>query len=64
MKAALTELLLFIPALTALVGSRIQASSFQPVPVFITSGLIYLVLTTTITQFAAALERKASAGAA
>lgn len=45
-----------------LVGSRIQASSFQPVPVFITSGIIYLVLTTTITQFAAALERKASAG--
>ncbi len=46
----------------SMVSARIQASSFRPVPVFITSAVVYLVLTTTFTQFAAALERKLAAG--
>lgn len=46
----------------SMVSSRVQAESFQPVPVFMTVAAIYLVLTTTFTQFAAALERKLATG--
>lgn len=47
----------------SMVSSRVQAESFQPVPVFLTVAAVYLVLTTTFTQFAAALERKLAVGA-
>ena len=46
----------------SMASSRVQAESFQPVPVFITVAVIYLLLTTTFTQFAAALERKLAVG--
>ena len=39
-----------------MVGNRVQAESFQPVPVFITIAAIYLSLTTTMTWFSGALE--------
>lgn len=39
-----------------MVGNRVQAESFQPVPVFITVAAIYLILTTTLTWFSNALE--------
>jgi polar amino acid transport system permease protein len=39
-----------------MVGNRVQAESFQPVPVFITVAAIYLILTTTLTGFSNALE--------
>jgi polar amino acid transport system permease protein len=41
-----------------LVGSRIQAASFKPVPIFITVACIYLTLTTFLTTFSDALERR------
>lgn len=44
----------------SLVGNRIQAESFQPVPVFITVACIYLLLTTFVTAFSRALERRLS----
>ncbi len=40
----------------SMVGNRVQAESFQPVPVFITVACIYLILTTTLTWFSDALE--------
>jgi polar amino acid transport system permease protein len=46
----------------SMVSSRVQAESFQPVPVFMTVAVVYLVLTTTFTQFAGALERKLAVG--
>jgi polar amino acid transport system permease protein len=42
----------------SLVGNRIQAESFQPVPVFITVAGIYLLLTTFLAAFSRALERR------
>lgn len=45
-----------------MVGTRVQSESFQPVPVYITVGSIYLILTTTFSQFAGALERKLATG--
>lgn len=42
----------------SLVGNRIQAESFQPVPVFITVAGIYLLLTTFLATFSRALERR------
>ncbi|MBS0446236.1 MAG: amino acid ABC transporter permease [Proteobacteria bacterium] len=44
------------------VGNRIQASTFQPVPVLLTSATIYLVLTTVLTQMSNALERRLDVG--
>ena len=41
-----------------MIAQRVQAESFQPVPVFITVAGIYLLLTTTFTRFSAALEAK------
>lgn len=45
-----------------MVSNRVQAESFQPVPVFLTVAALYLVLTTAFTQFAAALERQMAKG--
>jgi polar amino acid transport system permease protein len=42
----------------SMVGNRVQAESFQPVPVFITVACIYLILTTTLTWFSDALENQ------
>ncbi|BDG10465.1 amino acid ABC transporter permease [Anaeromyxobacter paludicola] len=38
------------------IGNRVQAATFQPVPVFIATASIYLVLTTVLTQIAGAIE--------
>jgi polar amino acid transport system permease protein len=43
-------------------SSRVQAESFRPDIVLPTVAVIYLLLTTTFTQFAAALERKLAVG--
>ncbi len=40
------------------IGNRIQAATFEPIPVFITVALIYLVLTTVMTQISGAIERR------
>jgi polar amino acid transport system permease protein len=45
-----------------LVGQRLQAETFQPVPVLITSASIYLALTTVMTLFTNQLERRLAAG--
>lgn len=42
----------------SLVGNRVQAESFRPVPVFIAVAGIYLTLTTLLTAFSHALERR------
>ncbi|MEN3113161.1 amino acid ABC transporter permease [Uliginosibacterium paludis] len=43
-------------------SSRVQAESFRPDIVLPTVAVVYLLLTTTFTQFAAALERKLAVG--
>ena len=40
------------------IGNRIQAATFEPVPVFVTVASIYLVLTTVLTQVSGAIERR------
>jgi len=40
------------------IGNRIRSASYQPVPVLITAAVIYLVLTTLMTQISGALERQ------
>ncbi len=40
------------------VGNRIQAATFQPLPTLITTALIYLILTTVMTQISGAVERR------
>ncbi len=40
------------------VGNRIQAATFQPVPVLAATAAIYLVLTTLMTRFSDAVERR------
>lgn len=40
------------------VGNRIQAATFQPVPILVTTATIYLLLTTLMTQFSGAVERR------
>ncbi len=40
------------------VGNRVQAATFQPVPVFIATASIYLVLTTMLTQISGAIEAR------
>lgn len=42
----------------SLVGNRVQAESFRPIPVFIAVAGIYLTLTTLLTAFSHALERR------
>ena len=40
------------------VGNRVQAATFQPMPTLITTAIIYLVLTTVMTQISDAVERR------
>ena len=40
------------------VGNRIQAATFQPMPTLVTTALVYLVLTTVLTQLADAVEQR------
>lgn len=40
------------------VGNRIQAATFEPLPTLITTALIYLLLTTVMTQISGAVERR------
>ncbi|MEO8806001.1 MAG: amino acid ABC transporter permease [Burkholderiaceae bacterium] len=40
------------------VGNRIQAATFQPLPILLTSATIYLLLTTVLTQISNAVERR------
>ena len=39
-------------------GYRVQAESYQPIPVFLTTAVIYLILTTAFTTLTAALEAR------
>lgn len=39
------------------VGSRVQSATFEPVPVYVTTALIYLTLTTLLTLMSDAVER-------
>jgi polar amino acid transport system permease protein len=41
-----------------MIAQRVQAESFQPVPVFLTVAVIYLLLTSAFTQFSGALESR------
>jgi polar amino acid transport system permease protein len=45
-----------------MIAQRVQAESFQPVPVFVATGLIYLILTTALTQFSGAVEQRMATG--
>ncbi|WP_313952849.1 amino acid ABC transporter permease [Accumulibacter sp.] len=45
-----------------MIGYRVQAQSYQPIPVFLTIGAIYLILTTAFTTLTAALEAKLDVG--
>jgi polar amino acid transport system permease protein len=40
------------------VGNRVQAASFEPVPVFMATACIYLILTTVLTQISGAIEHR------
>jgi polar amino acid transport system permease protein len=40
------------------IGNRVQAVTFQPIPTLVTTAIIYLILTTVLTQIAAAVERR------
>ncbi|GAC1411950.1 MAG: amino acid ABC transporter permease [Burkholderiaceae bacterium] len=46
------------------IGNRIQAVTFEPVPVFMTVAAVYLFLTTLLTQVSGAIERRLDVGAA
>ncbi len=39
-------------------GSQVKSTSFQAVPVFVATGIIYLLLTTVMTQISDAIERR------
>ena len=43
-------------------GYRVQAESYQPIPVFMTSAVVYLILTTAFTTLTAALETRLEVG--
>lgn len=45
-----------------MIAQRVQAESFEPVPVFVATALIYLILTTAMTQFSGAVEQRMAAG--
>ena len=45
-----------------MIGYRVQAESYQPIPVFVTIAVIYLILTTAFTTLTAALEAKLDVG--
>jgi polar amino acid transport system permease protein len=40
------------------IGNRVQAATFQPVPSLATVAIIYLLLTTVLTQISSAIERQ------
>ena len=40
------------------IGNRVNATTFQPIPVFLTTASIYLVLTTVMTQISGAIEHR------
>ncbi len=40
------------------VGNRVNAHTFQPIPIFTTTATIYLVLTTVMTQISGAIEHR------
>lgn len=40
------------------IGNRLQAATFLPVPIFVTTASIYLVLTTVLTQISGAVEHR------
>lgn len=40
------------------VGNRLQAVTFEPLPTLVTTALVYLALTTVLTQLAGALEHR------
>jgi polar amino acid transport system permease protein len=40
------------------IGNRVQAATFQPVPILATTATIYLLLTTVMTRFADAVEHR------
>ena len=44
------------------IGNRIQAATFEPIPVFVTVAVIYLILTTVLTQISGAIERRLDVG--
>lgn len=45
-----------------MVGYRVQAESYQPIPVFLTSAVIYLILTTAFTTLTSAMENQLDVG--
>jgi len=45
-----------------MIGYRVQASSYQPIPVFLTTAIIYLILTTAFTSLTSALETRLDVG--
>ena len=45
-----------------MVGYRVQAESYQPIPVFLTIAIIYLILTTAFTTLTSALETQLDVG--
>ena len=45
-----------------MVGYRVQAQSYQPIPVFVTTATIYLILTTAFTSLTSALEARLDVG--
>jgi polar amino acid transport system permease protein len=40
------------------IGNRVQAATFQPVPVFMATACIYLMLTSVLTQISGAIEAR------
>jgi len=42
----------------SLVGNRLQAATFRPVPVFVATAAVYLLMTTFLSTFSGALERR------
>lgn len=45
-----------------MIGYRVQAQSYQPIPVFLTTATLYLVLTTAFTSLTSALETRLDVG--
>jgi len=45
-----------------MIGYRVQAQSYQPIPVFLTTAAVYLILTTAFTSLTSALEVRLDVG--
>jgi polar amino acid transport system permease protein len=45
-----------------MIGYRVQATSYQPIPVFLTTACLYLILTTAFTSLTSALESRLDVG--